>query len=147
MGSGEMAAQIAAVENSDSCLNGAYDRTVGYHYDPKHGECSKTGAEGSHYWMHRKLGEQELDLNMKSLKLILLHRRLREQYHLEKKHRERWLNDDNGIPARQCWHCALRFTRSSKTRSRALAPKLSGITRNIGGHICYRSLRVCPSEG
>jgi len=56
---------------------------VGYHYDPEHGECSKTGAEGSHYWMHRKLGEQELDLNMKSLKLILLHRRLREQYHLE----------------------------------------------------------------
>lgn len=68
---------------------GAYDRTVGYHCDPEHGEHSKTGAEGSHYWMHRKLGEQELDLNMKSLKLILLHRRLREQYHLEKKHRER----------------------------------------------------------
>lgn len=79
------------------------------------------------------------------LKITLLHRRLREQYHLEKQHWERWLNDDNGIPARQCWHCALRFTRSSKIRLRALAPKLSGIAYNIGGYIYYWSLYIYSS--
>jgi len=36
------------------------------------------------------LREQELELNMKPLKSVFLHRRLREQYHLERKHLERW---------------------------------------------------------
>lgn len=79
-------------------------------YNTEYGACSKSGAEGSQYWMQRKLEIEGATTRAQheSLKIGFPHQTLREQ-DLERNHSERWSNgisclvrcpyiDDNDIP-------------------------------------------------
>ncbi len=87
--------------------------------NPEHGECSKTEAEESQYWSRWNWDsrKQELKLNMKVSQMSSLHRRLRGQYLVKRKHSERW---SEGISHPVRFSFILRYRRQWHLRSTVL---------------------------